>query len=559
MAVADQVRHFFTSYCWFILKNVIGWILMLSALPVGVALPGPGGLPIFLIGFALVTFPGKRRLTARVMRGRRMNLEDSIFTFVTAVTSLAVTGAIIWVLVARWGWTIEYYSIKPGSIVGICVLAAAVTWLMTRLSLKVVNLLVVSMPRARRYIRPWLRKRGVHILPPRHRRKLLASAAASAGLADKMAIGPDEEILEFHERHHRRMKSLWIGAKPWLKRAVSLAITVAIVVWILKPIHQRWPEVREHILAISPIRFVVASLMFSAFLFVFRALTWRQILIGFGHRLPVAPATRIWSLSELARYLPGSIWQVVGRVYLVKPYGVRGSVCSTSQVLELFTFLLANVMVAVVCLLYFGVRIDVDGSARLWLYTAMALVPALLIILHPRIFYGAANRILARLHKAPIMQRLPGKAFVALLLWTVIGLLWQSLAVWVITADSLQLPLAKWWIVAGAYCLAWCAGFLAVWAPGGIGVREVVFMTVMLAAPLPHGVRQQFQDPKDLAAYLAFLSVLLRIWATLGEIILASTSLAADWRGALGYDDAPGRIPASALQPELETIAGTGG
>ena len=57
-------------------------------------------------------------------------------------------------------------------------------------------------------------------------------------------------------------------------------------------------------------------------------MVWRRILIGFGHYLPVAPATRIWSTSELARYLPGVIWQVAGRVYLVKPYGVRGSVCT---------------------------------------------------------------------------------------------------------------------------------------------------------------------------------------------------------------------------------------
>src|SRR5437763_10383706 len=57
------------EWFWFILKNVIGWILMLLAWPVGIALPGPGGFPLFLIGFALITFPGKRNLTARVLRG----------------------------------------------------------------------------------------------------------------------------------------------------------------------------------------------------------------------------------------------------------------------------------------------------------------------------------------------------------------------------------------------------------------------------------------------------------------------------------------------------------
>src|SRR2546423_11001252 len=54
------------DWVWFLVNNIIGWVLILLAWPVGLALPGPGGLPMFLIGFALITFPGKRHLTARV-------------------------------------------------------------------------------------------------------------------------------------------------------------------------------------------------------------------------------------------------------------------------------------------------------------------------------------------------------------------------------------------------------------------------------------------------------------------------------------------------------------
>src|SRR5690606_12960507 len=110
--------------------------------------------------------------------------------------------------------------------------------------------------------------------------------------------------------------------------------------------------------------------MFALFL-GFRALSWRRILVGFGHRIPLAPITRIWSTSELARYLPGAIWQVVGRVFLLKPYGVRGSICSTSQILELATFLLANVIVASLCLLWYLAKMN--PQARVWVIVAMAL------------------------------------------------------------------------------------------------------------------------------------------------------------------------------------------
>jgi hypothetical protein len=540
---AQSIKEFFAGYFWFILKNVIGWLLMLLSPVLGVAVPGPGGLPLFLIGFALVTFPGKRRLTARVMRGRRMQLESAFFTTITSFVSILVTGIIIAVLVAKYGNVIELYSIKPKSIIGLFVLAAAVTWLVTRLSLRVADWILRNMPRARRFIRPWLRKRGFNLLPPRRKRGVRA---------DDLAVTSNEEILEIHPRHHTRLRSTWNFLKPWLTRAFSLTITILIVMWILKPIKEQWPEVREEILNASPgrvVRFIVASTMFATFLFLFRALVWRQALAGFGHKLPIRAATRIWSISELARYLPGAVWQVVGRVYMVRPYGVSGSVSSTSQILEIFTFLLGNVIMASVCLLYFGIRKDVDGSARVWLYTAMALVPALGFLLHPKVFYAVVNRILVSIKKPPITQRLRGKRLVTLLGWVLLGLIWQGFAVWLITHDVLGLPPQKWWVVAGAYSLAWCAGFLAIWAPGGIGVREVVFMTATMAI-LPPAVKESYAaHPAQLTANLAALSIILRLWATTGELILAVISLTLDLPGAIGDVEAVGRVPMRSSVP----------
>src|ERR1700730_4569503 len=102
----------------------------------------------------------------------------------------------------------------------------------------------------------------------------------------------------------------------WLRRFIGISLTLAIFAWIFKPVVLHWPEVRDRIHQTNVFPVLIASLMFSAFLFIFRAMSWRRILIGFGHRLPVAPTVRIWSSSELSRYLPGVIWQVVSRIYL---------------------------------------------------------------------------------------------------------------------------------------------------------------------------------------------------------------------------------------------------
>ena len=319
---------------------------------------------------------------------------------------------------------------------------------------------------------------------------------------------------------------------PWPRRIASAALMAAIFGWMGHKVALHWAEVRDRAGSIHASSFLLAAAMFAAFLFTFRALSWRRIVAGFGYPLPLAPAVRVWSVSELARYVPGVIWQVAGRVYLVKPYGVPGSACAASQVLELIVFLLANLLVAVGCLVLFGLR-HVHGTARLWLIVAAALVPMLALLLHPRVFYGLLGQVMRRLKKPEPTQSLAGGELANLLIWNVLGLAWQSVAAFLIVRGPLGLPWDKLYVVAGTYCLAWCAGFLAVLNPGGLGVREAVFVAVLPHA-MPASVRQQFPTPASLVGVLTFLSIVLRLWTIAGEVILAALAHAADVSGAIG-------------------------
>jgi glycosyltransferase 2 family protein len=529
---AQDLRSYLTGYFWWIAKNVIGWALILAAWPVGILVPGPGGLPLFLIGFAMVAFPGKRRLTSRFMRGKPFDLEARVFTILVTVISIMVTVGVTWVLVWYYQRLIGEHDDDYTAFVGVAVLALVITYAVMWLLLRGVNLFIRTVPMGRRMIRPWLRRKGVRLLPTRRKR---------VHSEDGTVIVESREILEFDQRHHERMSRLWTFLKTTLKRAIGIGITVLIFYFILKPLWEEWDTVRPRIGLIDWPRFAVGALLFAVFLFVFRALLWRELLALLGHRIPVAPATRIWQTSELARYLPGVIWQVVGRVWLVRPYGVRGSVCSTSQVLELLLFLLANVLVAVACLLFFGYR-AMEGAARFWLLASMALVPVLAIVIHPAVFRPIVRRLM-QAFKKPDLSHAPSTRWMYLLLaWSVLGLLFQGIAVWLSVGSPLGLVIDKWWVVAGAYCLAWIAGFLAIWAPGGLGVRELVFVLAVSVA-LPDSVRATFASDGQQRAFLAFLAVLLRLWATAGELLVAGIAYGVDWRGAIGDPTAPGRVP----------------
>jgi len=537
------------DYVWFIVKNIFGWIFVLGAGPIGVVFPGPGGLPLFIIGFALITFPGKRRLTARVMRGIPVNRENRTYHLgVAAVALLAPTAVVLTILHGQWWSSADHHTLTTVLLVLTYLAFVVGIWAFGLLGVDTINLGLSLMPKVRRKVRPWMRRKGLDLLPPRRRLRLTHPEIPQ----------DDEEILEIHESYRKGAHDTWALARPWLVRSLRIVFVAAIFWWMLRPIFKQWndpangPLIRQHIRATNWWLFALAALMFSLFLFVFRTTSWRWILRGFGHRLPIAPATRIWSFSELARYLPGVIWQVVGRVYLSRPYGVSASVSSASQVLELVLFMLANILVAMAGLLGAGVR-RIPPEHRHWIFIAMAFVPAMLVLLHPKVFYGLLNRLMTRLKKAPIAQALGKRQLTALLAWNIAGLLWQSLALWVLTCSVLDLPLGKWYVLAGAYCLAWTMGFsVGFLSPGGIGVRELVFVTTLQSVLPPAWVQTHFPSPTVLAAVAGFLSVLLRMWAIAGELLMAGAAWLSDYRGAIGRPDAPGRAHMPAEMAEAE-------
>jgi uncharacterized membrane protein YbhN (UPF0104 family) len=536
----------FWTWFWFLLKNVLGWALILGSFVVGPAIPGPGGIPVFLMGFALITFPGKRRATAAVLRGRPINPRGRPYRLTVLTVALLLPTAVLAWLQFEWKWFHQPSTSRVGWTIACAATAVGLLAIAGLHSGNLVNRLLATVPRVRRKVRPAMSRMGIELLPPRRRRRFVADVhypsaadrlaaadpepAADADGRDDAEGHEDETIIQIAPRHVTRMQAWWKAARRWGKRLFGVVVTVAIFVWILKPIYQKWDLVRPDVARTNWWRVLAASALFAGFLFLFRSLVWRRLLKNFGHKLPVWASTRIWITSELARYLPGAIWQVVGRVYLAKPYGVRGSVISTSQVMELALYLLANLMVAIGAMAFLGYK-ALDGYTRGWVIVGAVLVPLLSLALHPKVFYPLADRVLARLKKPPIQKRMRWKSLIDLLLWNGLGLLVQGLAVYFVVSELLDLKLAKWWVVAGAYCLAWCAGFLAFWAPGGLGVREAVFIAAMGFA-LPRATHGAIQTDEQRDLLLTFLSVLLRIWATAGELMLAGLAYAIDWKGA---------------------------
>lgn len=167
--------RFTGTWTWLILKNLIGWGLILAAFVAVPLVPGPAGLPLFLIGFALVSFPGKRRLTARALRGRPVRFPPVRFVLICTGVALIAPGVVLLIVRHRPKWLAQVrtgaLARRPVAVAALYLIGAAVLWVIARLAPHAVNLMLRATAKARRRFRPWLRRHRIRLLPPRWRRR----------------------------------------------------------------------------------------------------------------------------------------------------------------------------------------------------------------------------------------------------------------------------------------------------------------------------------------------------------------------------------------------------
>jgi hypothetical protein len=168
--IAPEDGTFFHRYAWVIIKNVFGSLLMLSAIVVGSVFPLPLGTPMFFIGFALVNFPGKRHLTSGALRGIPINLRSRSTRMWRLAISLLLPPGILWFLAHERHPVLHPTEMSLWELCGVYAGAIVAAWILMRMLLLGINALVSVLPRIRRRVRPWLRERGINLLPPRRKR-----------------------------------------------------------------------------------------------------------------------------------------------------------------------------------------------------------------------------------------------------------------------------------------------------------------------------------------------------------------------------------------------------
>jgi len=282
-----------------------------------------------------------------------------------------------------------------------------------------------------------------------------------------------------------------------IRRALQVAL-LGFVAWYVA---RHWTEY-EHVLASAHPDWIAISrscvLVCLSYLVLIQ--TWRQTVQAWGERLSFADASRIWFISNLGKYVPGKVWAIAAMGTLAQEAGVSPvAAIGSSLVVQLVNILTGFGVFAVA-----GAQVmNLPGgtTASLVSLGLLVLLTPWLVPLGVRALNKVSGRQFAEPHLPPSAIWWAGAG--TALAWAMYGVAFQWFAAG-ISGGATAGTTGDWIaIFVGSYLL----GFVAIFAPGGIGVREGAMKVALEQSGLAVG------------ALANLLMLASRLWLTVLEII----------------------------------------
>jgi hypothetical protein len=213
---------------------------------------------------------------------------------------------------------------------------------------------------------------------------------------------------------------------------------------------------------------------------------WKVILKDLGSDLHLAPASGVYFVGQLGKYLPGSLWSVLVQADIASHLKVPRRRTAVAGLLALGFALLTGLLVGLPAASFLLNRSASAGSRAFdwWLLLG---IPILVVLCVPRLLNAVIARLLRAMRRPALDQELSTGAVlravgIFITVWLCFGVHTLLLARAVAT-DGAPHPDLTMAAMTG-YALSVSLGMLTVVLPAGIGAREGL-LTVILSTAIP--------------------------------------------------------------------------
>lgn len=295
----------------------------------------------------------------------------------------------------------------------------------------------------------------------------------------------------------------------WWMRALQAVVLVGAAYYLVdKQIAPHWPEIRARQFAWQPAPLMLGSVVVLTTLTVLLG-AWITSLRWCAVRIAALDAAKVWFTANLARFLPGGVWQFASLAVMSSRYGMSTAAATATVLLEQIVLLITGLAVVAV----FTPTVLQASWWQAALVVGIILGSVILALPHPGSRLGrwlgryvpSLNEVWSQLGARHLLL-----FFVILTVpWLMYGTAFRLLAIGLLGAASVG---AGWGFYIAAFTGSYLAGVIAVFAPAGLFVREAALIGVL--TPVLGG------------SDAAILAVASRIWLTALEIIAGTVILA---------------------------------
>jgi uncharacterized membrane protein YbhN (UPF0104 family) len=242
---------------------------------------------------------------------------------------------------------------------------------------------------------------------------------------------------------------------------------------------------------------------------VTQILVYRLLLEAYDLKVCWRDAATLSWLPALGKYVPGKVVGISSTVYLLRRFRIPAAIALSVALMGDALAVVTGLIVGAPMLRLAEVRAKLPGS---WIWSAL-LIAVGIIALFPPVFARGLNFALRRMSRPPLGVTPDLRHYVIPVAAAFSQWIFWAIAVWCATRSVASIKPARFSDIIFMTALANTIGYLAIFAPGGIGVREAILLIGL--TPIP-GVGDK----------AAIVVLLVRLIQTVVEVLLALAGLA---------------------------------
>ncbi len=262
---------------------------------------------------------------------------------------------------------------------------------------------------------------------------------------------------------------------PRVRRWLTTGVILLVAYFFARTVITNWNEVAGKVHAPNYL-YLLGGVAGFAMYYVFRFYMWQHLFADTQHKVSIFASARMLMLSDVARFVPGNIWSVVGRVVASEKLGITKTQTLISSVVETLALLVSSLIVT-------GSLAIFSTQTPSWvrLLSIAGLVGSALYIYlgHwlERLVKYVVRRMAPEVHQASFHR----EAFFGAAIWCIFAWISYTAGALLLTRAFFEMNLTTTLAVATALPLSWFVGYVSFITPSGLGFREAAF--AVLAAP----------------------------------------------------------------------------